>query len=195
MTLSFSLNRTLCHGDSGGDSISNTNDSANPSSSPFSAAAAVAPFNNTVRMIVLYGRGIFPEGRIEQVVADSEHSTHFDFVSPVTGEHYRSDWIQHVTLPNLVATTTGGGGGDTSDSSTSSNTMYWYRIQIIQRQRQDHNWQRLPPSTSSSSYFRPVFLRGSLYKVGESPTYRFLTPPLYHQPTSLALVGDLGQSK
>ena len=121
-------------------------------------------------MIIVYGRGIFPEGRIEQRAADAEHSTHFDFVSPVTGEHYQSNWIQHVTLSNLVA----------------GSRMYWYRI-IIQQQHSELHLS--PPS------FRPVFLRGSLYKVGESPTHHFRTPPLYHQPTSLALVGDLGQSE
>jgi hypothetical protein len=155
MTLSFSLNRTQCS-------------SNQPSpSSLFSSSS-------NVRMVIVYGRGVFPEGRIEQRAADAEHSVHFDFVSPVTGEHYQSDWIQHVELPHLMA----------------GSHLYWYRIIIQQEQQQQHG-QHLPHLPS----LRPVFLRGSLYKMGESPTYRFRTPPLYDQPTSLALVGDLGQSE
>lgn len=150
MTLSFSLNRTTCGINDEKQSVFST--------------------SSNVRMVVVYGRGIFPEGRIEQRAADADHSVHFDFVSPVTGEHYQSDWIQHVKLPNLAA----------------GSHLYWYRIIIIQQQ---HQQLHQVPS------FRPVFLRGSLYKVGESNTYRFRTAPLYHQPTSLALVGDLGQSE
>ena len=32
-------------------------------------------------------------------------------------------------------------------------------------------------------------------KLGETPSYEFSTPPLYGHPTSIALVGDLGQTK
>jgi hypothetical protein len=146
MTLSFSLNRTQCNSQ---DSNSTTG----------------------VRILIAYGRGIFPEGHIERRGGSTESSVHFDFTSPVTGEFYRSDWIHHVLLPNLQA----------------GSHQYWYRIQI---QEYFH--------VSSDMFLpdRPVlFLRGSLWKVGETPTYHFRTPPLYHQPTAIALVGDLGQSE
>jgi hypothetical protein len=39
------------------------------------------------------------------------------------------------------------------------------------------------------------FLRGSQMRVGETPVYNFVTPPVRHQATSFALVGDLGQTE
>jgi hypothetical protein len=169
MTLSFSLNRTQCN-----NSCTTLDQQESSSSFPLSILCSTSSSSN-VRMVIVYGRGVFPEGRIEQRAADANHSVHFDFVSPVTGEHYQSDWIQHITLPNLMA----------------GSRMYWYRIILQKQQHHQPSGLHLPPPP----VFRPVFLRGSLYKVGETPTYRFRTPPLYHQPTSLALVGDLGQSE
>jgi hypothetical protein len=138
---------------------------------------------------ILYGQGLFPQGSVTMT-----ERVQFQYASTTTGEmNYQSDWIHHMKLPDLV-------GG---------RHRYWYRIVV-------HGGDTTPASTSTAtttattavhdawasntvvaSGHRVVFLRGSTTHavLGETPLYSFRTPPLAQQPTSLALVGDLGQTE
>ena len=85
---------------------------------------------------------------------------------------YQSDWIYHVELPNLQA----------------GRQLYWYRIVVVE-EISPHDAAQ-PPQPQRRS------LRGSSgYFLGETRTFTFSTPPLSGAPTSLALVGDLGQTR
>ena len=97
---------------------------------------------------VFYRQGMAEE---KQATAEKQH---FNFTSSVTGEYFESDWLYHVTLPNLNA-----------------DTSYWYRIQM-------------KPDENSG-------LRGSQ---DTTPTLSFNTPPLPGSPTTIAMLGDLGQT-
>jgi Calcineurin-like phosphoesterase len=106
----------------------------------------------------------------------------FNYTSDKTkGRTYQSDWIYHIPMKQLV------GGLQT----------YWYRIIVTERndcpnyikQRNLH----LPITSQPQQQRRS--LRGSNgYYLGETKIYTFLTPPVPGQATSLALVGDLGQT-
>jgi hypothetical protein len=116
--------------------------------------------------VVIYGRGFTPEGEQK-----AEEKLSFDYSSPTTGENFTSDWIYHVQLPGLTA----------------GFENYWYRIQVDQ----DNHSPLIPLSSS----LRLFFLRSANVRIGETPTYNFRTPPLPGSPTTLALVGDIGQTE
>lgn len=79
--------------------------------------------------------------------------------------NYQSDWIHHMVIPRLQA----------------GRQMYWYRL-IVQGKNVEENTK--------------TFLRGTMSQLlGSTRTYTFMTPPVANQPTSLALVGDLGQTE
>jgi hypothetical protein len=117
-----------------------------------------------VKPTVVYGRGYLPEGE-----ATAAEKLDFDFASP-TGEKYTSDWIYHIQLPDLVA----------------GLERYWYRIQIDQDEEVDF--------LASDLLVRFFFLRGMQGRLGQTPDYSFRTAPQLGSPTSLALVGDIGQT-
>jgi hypothetical protein len=120
----------------------------------------------SARPTIVYGRGFFPEGSVS-----TSEKVHFDYASTTTGEmNYTSDWIYHAKLEHLVA----------------GRERYWYRIVVHET---------LLPTIPLVSNHHTVFLRGTQARVGETPVYSFVTPPLPHMPTSLALVGDLGQTE
>jgi hypothetical protein len=191
MTLSFTLDRIHCQ-------MTDEKDD-----DPDHDASSEEEERKGIRLhiTIVYGRGIFPEGHVDYDHSndhnhDDHNIVHFDFISPVTGEHYQSDWIHHITLPYLKA----------------GRHSYWYRILVQQQHhhQQQQQWYDTMTMTNHRSEMEisspmmtmlplllrpPVFLRGSLWKVGESPTYQFRTPPLYNQPTALAFVGDLGQTE
>ena len=116
---------------------------------------------------IVYGRSY----RVEGTVIKFER-LNFTFRSPTTGEDYHSDWIFHMELSNLVA----------------GLEEYWYRIQI------DRDLS-VTSMFNNQSYLRRYFLRGRERRIGETPTYQLRTPPLPGSPTSLALVGDIGQTE
>ena len=152
------------------------------------------------RPTVLYGRqstaaaaelqsSSSPEGRVR-----GEHPRQFNYTSAHTTREnengmYQSDWIYHVELPNLQA----------------GRQEYWYRIivqeedkeeELLEHQQElvgDMRLTRRSPLLSQQQQRRS--LRGSAgYYLGETRTYALRTPPLPHAPTTLALVGDLGQT-
>lgn len=175
---------------------------------------------------------------IEGIVTKSE-IIHFDYIStPNNQEHYSSDWIHHMTIPNIQA------GVEkywyrvfmllpTNETTThklpSNNTLFDlddYRPLLVKQLLLSHfpssfscSWNPVLKSSPSSlrgtlareavrdmCENRLVFIntRRSLHKidvavvvVGQTPSpyYTFWTTPTYGQPTSLALVGDLGQTK
>ena len=95
----------------------------------------------------------------------------FNYTSANSNGLYQSDWIYHAELPYLKA----------------GNERYWYRITVEQQQ---------PSQSQQQSDDKLSHLRGSSAQriVGQTPSYNFLTPPLPGAPTTLALVGDLGQT-
>jgi Calcineurin-like phosphoesterase len=97
----------------------------------------------------------------------------FNYTSDKThGQVFQSDWIYHLELPGVRA-------GD---------NLYWYRIAVPALDK------NVEASRVTSPRHRSV--RGSNgYYLGETPTYTFRSPPLPGAPTSLALVGDIGQTK
>jgi hypothetical protein len=143
---------------------------------------------------ILYGQGLFPQGSVTMT-----ERVQFQYASTTTGEmNYQSDWIHHMRLPDLV-----GGrhrywyrivvhGGDTTMTSATSATA---AASTATATTTAHDaW---ASNTVVASGHRVVFLRGSTTHavLGETPLYSFRTPPLAQQPTSLALVGDLGQTE
>lgn len=92
---------------------------------------------------------------------------HFNYTSSETKEYFESDWIYHVVLPNLLAETT-----------------YQYHIQVEKVALLDS----LPEDVSNTHRRRLT------QTVAHTPTLSFHTPPLPGSPTTIALVGDLGQT-
>jgi len=93
----------------------------------------------------------------------------FNYTSGKSDGLFQSDWIFHVELPRLKA-----GGFE----------QYWYRIVV------DGN-----PSKAVLTGRRLHALRGMQKRLGETKPHPFRTPPLPGAPTTLALVGDLGQTE
>jgi hypothetical protein len=120
-----------------------------------------------VRPTVVYGRGIFHEGMVE-----AAEKLEFSYTSNATSGLYMSDWIYHMELPDLWA----------------GLEKYWYRIQIDQDEEADIKL------SSSDSLLRWFFLRGRQGRLGETPAYAFRTAPRIGSPTTIALIGDLGQT-
>jgi hypothetical protein len=119
-----------------------------------------------VNPTVIYGRGIFPEGEVT-----TAEKLDFSFTSNETSGLYLSDWIYHMELPGLWA----------------GLEKYWYRIQIDQDEEADM-------LSSSDSLLRWFALRGRQRRLGETPAYTFRTAPRIGSPTTIALIGDLGQT-
>ena len=93
-------------------------------------------------------------------------SQHFNYTSARTGEFFESDFIYHVKLTNLKA----------------GNKRYWYRIRVKEENG---------PSTNIRMARK---LRQEDQIVAEAPIYYFFTPPNPGSPTSMAFIGDLGQT-
>lgn len=111
----------------------------------------------------------------------------FNYTSEKTnGQTYQSDWIYHIPLTQLV-------GGLQS---------YWYRIVVSERndclqytKQLNLHVPTIPHLQHQQQQQQRRSLRGSNgYYLGETKTYTFITPPIPGQATSLALVGDLGQT-
>ena len=119
-----------------------------------------------VKPTVVYGRSIFHEGEVT-----AAERLDFSFTSNETSGLYTSDWIYHMEIPDLWA----------------GLEKYWYRIQIDQDEAADM-------ISSSDSSLRWFFLRGRQSRLGETPAYAFRTAPRIGSPTTIALIGDLGQT-
>jgi Calcineurin-like phosphoesterase len=115
--------------------------------------------------VVVYGHDLQPQGSVS-----GGKALQFNYTSDESDGLYQSDWIYHVEIPAIRA----------------GLQKYWYRI-IVELQTTT-SLGMAPTSTHRS-------LRGSGgYYLGETRTYTFLTPPLPGSPTTLALVGDIGQT-
>jgi hypothetical protein len=108
----------------------------------------------------------------ERIVVAVHPPLQFNYTSDKThGNIFQSDWIYHFELPDVQA----------------GAILYWYRIAVPALDV-------ATTTTSSPRHHRSV--RGSNgYYLGETPTYTFRSPPLPGAPTSLAMVGDLGQTQ
>ncbi|KAI2499595.1 hypothetical protein MHU86_14890 [Fragilaria crotonensis] len=106
---------------------------------------------------VVYGHEWHPEQ------SASGEKTQFNFTSSLTGEYYKSNWIYHVTLPDLQA----------------GSVQYWYRISV-------------EPAVGANARTSRLLRRMSSPE--ETPALHFTTPPTPGSPTTIALIGDLGQT-
>jgi hypothetical protein len=118
-------------------------------------------------VLVSYGRGTTTEG----VVVVPDPPLQFNYTSELSDGLYMSDWIYHVELPSLAA----------------GLQQYWYTIEV---------WEESTPFTltplpETSEYLRQVSTERRQLACTEQTT--FVTPPLPGKPTTLALIGDLGQ--
>lgn len=123
--------------------------------------------------VVMYGHGFHPEKSIA-----GSNPLQFNYTSEKSDGLYHSDWIYHVEIPALRA----------------GLLKYWYRIIVVEG---DQTKQTLQTTTTArvGSAMTHRSLRGSGgYYLGETKTYTFSTPPLPGSPTTLALVGDIGQT-
>ena len=208
------------------------NDNAKVQAVNFTLSFTVSSKKNDVckdiRPYLIYGKKteedtimkntVVKDTTIEGVVAESE-VVQFNYVStPNNREHYSSDYIHHMVLPNLEA----------------GKIQYWYRLVMIQPPSsvaspssesntkhetftstgttkivdqtvlEDYILSTLFLTTNkngtSSSTLRGTTRNGkgsttAMDVVGETPSYSFITTPHAGQPTSLALVGDLGQTE
>mmetsp|Transcript_26557 Transcript_26557/g.73289 ORF Transcript_26557/g.73289 Transcript_26557/m.73289 type:complete len:433 (+) Transcript_26557:97-1395(+) len=99
----------------------------------------------------------------------------FNYTSNATNTvDYHSDWIYHVTLTHLKAGV----------------QRYWYKIRVLVHAKETKNLRGRIPSRRS----RAPLTRRTTTVVVETPEYSVWTPPKPGQPTTLALVGDLGQT-
>ena len=120
---------------------------------------------------VVYGQGAFPEGVVEGTVP-----LQFNYTSKETPQ-FHSDYIFHVLVPNLQA----------------GNRKYWYEI-VVQSHRCSHKDDQ--PLRYGLRY--PTSIGGSAScqsRRTETRVSTFWTPPLPGQATTLALLGDLGQTE
>jgi hypothetical protein len=150
---------------------------------------------------IWYRQGNHPEEMT--TVLPNQPPRQFNFTSSIENNNltttplFQSDWIYHITLPNMKA----------------GMHRYFYRIEVttntLQQQSNNNNDdQKQQPKqeeqrvgTTNHEMLRLGRRRraqaelelNNVVVVGASPTYSFLTPPLPHTPTSIALVGDLGQ--
>lgn len=99
----------------------------------------------------------------------------FDFTSSTTNEHFESDWIYHVEMTGLKA----------------GLLKYTYQIVVVD---DDDDEEAIEFAVAAKKRQRGL-LRGKprLY-LAETPLYTFTTAPLPSSPTTIALVGDLGQT-
>jgi hypothetical protein len=117
---------------------------------------------------IVYRQGFHPEHFVEAV-----DPLQFSYQSTIENTTlFQSDYIYHATLSNLKA------GGH----------RYWYRIEIEKMATDTSGAFKMGDSLRS-----PPTRNVNRAVMGRTPDYSFLTAPLPHTPTSIALIGDLGQ--
>ena len=109
---------------------------------------------------------IFGHGLLKKHRATAD-SQRFNFSSTKDYPYYESDFIFHVPLSNLKA----------------GNARYWYQIEVEEQ-----------PDLSTANVKKERKLRKGTRIVATTPILYFRTPPSPGNPTSIALVGDLGQT-
>lgn len=113
-----------------------------------------------------------PKGSTQSESVIGVNPLQFNYTSEKTASLFMSDWIYHVELPSLQA----------------GLTSYWYQIQV-----EDVDRKKVDSFEKGTTTHRS--LRGpSGYFLGETNMIDFLTPPLIGEPTTVALVGDIGQT-
>jgi hypothetical protein len=125
-----------------------------------------------VQPLVLYGPVNDDDQKHNFNLAMADKPLQFQYQSSKSDGIFQSDWIYHVELANVTA----------------GLNHYWYQILILEANE----------ALDQKSYAARVArsLRASASRVlGQSKTYTFITPPLPGQPTTLAFVGDLGQTE
>jgi hypothetical protein len=175
--------------------------------------------STNIRTTIAYGRGNNTEGSVVIHYSDKDENkdddlytiVQFNYTSPKTGEKYESGMIHHVTLSNLCA--------------GKQRYWYRIRVEEEKEEEQRGRPPLTLPVVVPLFYpqYPHFFLRGSYddyynYELkselkskikpsststmstsavllGETPLYEFSTPPMYGQPTSIAFIGDLGQTK
>ena len=142
----------------------------------------------------------------------------FNYTSPKTGEKYESGMIHHVTLSNLQAgkqrywyrISVVEEEEDKQQQKRGRPPLTLPVIVPLFYSQYPHFFLRgsyddyynyelkselesniTPSSTSTMSTSTST----SAVLLGETPLYEFSTPPMYGQPTSIAFIGDLGQTK
>jgi acid phosphatase type 7 len=118
---------------------------------------------------VVYGRGF-----LSKYTVSAGKPLQFNYTSSVSDGLFQSNLIYHVELPNLEA----------------GQKLYWYRIVVQQATKKYFNDTREVREST-----RRLRTGSASLRLAETDTYRFKTPPLFHTPTSMALVGDLGQTE
>lgn len=124
-----------------------------------------------------YRQGFHPEVAVEVPL---ESALQFNFTSETPGiDFFQSDYIYHVTLPRIRA------GGH----------RYRYRMEVHDKNSVGHRREEEEEEATVSETGRQLLRGSSSSLLGKTPVYSFITPPLPNTPTSVALVGDLGQTK
>ena len=142
---------------------------------------------NKHKVTIHYRQGFHPEKTLE---ASTTKPLQFNYTSPINGTGlFQSDWIYHVTLPNIKA------GGH----------RYWYRIEVHRNPKMEDNDDEYGDDVNrrkrrlggggggGSRHQEPLEDSPLSTLLGKTPDYSFLTAPFPRTPTSIALVGDLGQ--
>jgi len=157
-------------------------------------------------------------------ITDEYTLLRFNYTSPTTGEYYKSDLIHHVLLKDLeagrqrywynirVEFLEGLSPAQTSPAlqpflpplMPPPVESFWATQHPIMNHRfflrgsyskiENREQEQREQSQSQSQLQRKEQVAMPLL-LGETPSYEFTTPPLYGNPTSIALVGDLGQTK
>jgi hypothetical protein len=165
-------------------------------------------------VVIDYEDGDFVETRRNKITEEYA-LVRFNYTSPDSGKYYESDLIHHVLMKNLEA-------GKQRYWYTIRVELEEEMIDAESSRYTSHFFPPLNRPLDSYASQLPMglprfFLRGSYARtqrlereqaqmrrrgqeltpvlLGETPTYEFTTPPLYGSPTSIALVGDLGQTK
>lgn len=110
---------------------------------------------------------VYGRGFLSEGCVPGTNPLQFNYTSKLTDGLYQSDFIYHVEIPDLSA----------------GRQVYWYKIVVQEECPKDRNPQIF-------------FISGdSLCRQTETEVHTFWTPPLGGQPTTLALIGDLGQTE
>lgn len=133
----------------------------------------------TSKPILFYGSDHGDRKHEDDMTVTDVLPLQFNYTSNKSHGLYQSDFIYHMEIPNLCA----------------GLRQHWYKIVVVE--------------TDTSQLFEQYSaqhraLRGATSSVVDDDVYNnlsesapiyFLTPPLPHSPTTLALAGDLGQSQ
>jgi hypothetical protein len=180
--------------------------------------------SNKIRTIITYGRGNNTEGSVVIHYNDKDENNdendlytiiQFNYTSPKTGEKYGSGLIHHVTLSNLYAGKQRYWYRIRVEEQEQEEFVQQtgqpplivpvvvplfysqYPHFFLRGSYDDYNYELKSKlkSTSSSTSMSTMSTSSSVQLLGETPVYEFSTPPMYGQPTSIAFIGDLGQTK